>query len=221
MHIKGGVIVVRKIVDKVPDEVLQQDLKKYRQRVIELGATDAKIISTDMVVIDERVRAKCIYPKCTWYGTNAHCPPHALDLEQVRKIVNNFRYAIVAMIKITPEEMLGLPAKNKSLPARGRVKNYEIIGKIEAEAFFDGYHLALGFASGPCKIAFCPKDECNALIPGQPCRHPLRSRSSMEGAGIDAFTMAAKVGWDVYPIGTHSSPSEVPHGTRLGLVLIY
>jgi hypothetical protein len=33
--------------------------------------------------------------------------------------------------------------------------------------------------------------------------------------------MAAKVGWDVYPIGGSISPSEVPHGTKLGLVLIY
>ena len=66
--------MTRKIVDVVPDELLQSDLEKYRQRAIELGATDAKIITSDMVIVDERVRAKCIYPKCPWYGTNAHCP---------------------------------------------------------------------------------------------------------------------------------------------------
>ena len=43
----------------------------------------------------------------------------------------------------------------------------------------------------------------------------------MEGAGMDAYTMATKVGWGIYPIGKYSSPSDVPHGTRVGLVLIY
>lgn len=79
--------MVHKIVEKVPDEQLQGDLERYRQRVLELGATDAKIITTDTVLIDERVRAKCLYPRCSFYGSNAHCPPHALDLEQVKKIV--------------------------------------------------------------------------------------------------------------------------------------
>jgi len=43
----------------------------------------------------------------------------------------------------------------------------------------------------------------------------------MEAVGIDAFTMAAKVGWDIYPIGGSTLPDKVPHGTKLGLVLIY
>jgi len=49
--------MVRKIVEKVPDEQLQKDLKKYRQRALELGATAAKIITTDMVLIGDRVLA--------------------------------------------------------------------------------------------------------------------------------------------------------------------
>ena len=102
-----------------------------------------------------------------------------------------------------------------------QVIKHEIVSKIEAEAFYDGYHLALGFACGPCKAAFCPEIECNALTTGQSCRHRLRARSSMEAVGMDAYTMAAKVGWDIYPIGASVQPSEVPHGTRLGLILIY
>ena len=60
-----GAIVVHKIVEKVPDKVLQQDLEKYRQRALGPGATDAKIITTDIVVIDDRVRLKLI-----WYVLN-------------------------------------------------------------------------------------------------------------------------------------------------------
>ena len=61
--------MVRKIMDTVPDEQLRKDLEKYRQRAIDLGSTDAKIITTDMVLIDERVRAKCSTPLCDCYGS--------------------------------------------------------------------------------------------------------------------------------------------------------
>ncbi|MFC2002569.1 DUF2284 domain-containing protein [Chloroflexota bacterium] len=213
--------MVRKIVEKAPPEVLQQDLEKYRRRALELGATDAKIITTDMVLIDERVRAKCYYPKCGSYGTNANCPPYAMEVDLVSKVVNNFQYAIFTRFEVPSEEIAGPEARAKGLTARAQIKNHEIVSKIESEAFYDGYYLAMGFAGGPCKSAFCPNDECSALVPGQACRHPYRARSAMEGVGMDAFSMAAKVGWDVYPIGVSVLPSEIPHGTRLGLVLIY
>ena len=213
--------MVRKIVEKVPDELLQQDLEKYRQRAMELGTTDAKIVTTDMVVIDERVRAKCIYPKCDQYGTNAQCPPYAMDLDMVRKVVKNFRYAIFTRLEVPSEKIAGREALEKGSFGRAHMKTHEIVSKIEAEAFFDGYHLALGFACGPCKALFCGNQECTALIPGQGCRHPLRARSSMEGVGMDVFILATKVGWDVYPIGASISPADVPCGGTYGLILIY
>jgi hypothetical protein len=43
----------------------------------------------------------------------------------------------------------------------------------------------------------------------------------MEGVGMNAYLMATKVGWDIYPIGKSILPSEVPYGSKLGLVLIY
>jgi len=213
--------MVQKIVEKVPDEQLQKDLEKYRKRALELGATDARIITTDMVLIDERVRAKCMYPKCRSYGTNANCPPYGMDLDLTMKVVNNFNYGIFYMIKVPAEMVAGPEVIGKRLNIPSLTKNYEIASRIEAEAFHDGYYFALGFAGGPCKSVFCPDDECTALIPGQSCRHPLRSRSSMEGVGMDAYTMATKVGWDIYPVGVSTLPSDVPCGLRLGLVLIY
>ena len=213
--------MVRKIVERVPDEQLQKDLEKYRQRALELGATDAKVITTDKVVIDERVLAKCTYPKCSRYGTNINCPPYAMSLEQVRKVVNNFRYALFIKLEVPSEETAGPEAIDGNLMAPWRIKINEIISKIEAEAFYDGYHLALAFGSGPCKSILCPNTECSALVTGEPCRHPLRARSPMEGVGMDVFTMATKVGWDIYPIGDNTLPSEVPCGLRLGLVFIY
>ena len=212
--------MVHKIAEEVPAEQLQKDLEKYRQKALELGSTDAKIITSDMVLIDERVRAKCTTPLCGCYGTNANCPPNAIDLDLMRKMVNKFHYAIFIMIKVPSEEMSGPEFRKKRLAARSAIKNFEIVSKIESAAFYDGYHLAVGFGGGPCKLYFCPDKECSALVSGQPCRHALRARDSMEGVGMDAFAMAAKADWEIYPIGRSAQPSEVPHATRLGLVLI-
>jgi predicted metal-binding protein len=212
--------MVRKIVENVPEGLLKQDMEKYRQRAIELGAADAKVITSDMVIIDDRVRIKCIYPKCKWYGTNRNCPPYALELDQIRKMVNGFSYAIFIQ-QILPTEI----SAGKRTPESHKISQHfvktqaEILSKVESEAFYDGYYLAVAFGSGPCKGLFCPADDCAALTLGKGCRHPLRARSAMEAVGMDAFKMAAKVGWDVYPIGV--SPSNAPHANRLGIVFIY
>lgn len=213
--------MVRRIVEVVPEEMLQQDLEKYRQRAIELGATDAKIITTDMILIDERVRAKCIVPLCSNYGTSANCPPYAMDLDLIREVVKNFQYAIFYMMRIPSQEMAGPDFRKKRLGAPSSIKHFEIAAKVESEAFYDGYYLAMAFAGGPCQSYLCPDKECSALVPGQGCRHPYIARLSMEGVGMNAYLMATKVGWDIYPIGKSILPSEVPYGTKLGLVLIY
>ena len=213
--------MAQKIVEKISEEKLQQDLEKYRQRAIELGASDAKIITMDKVVIDERVLAKCTYPKCPGYGTNANCPPYAMSPDQIRKVVNNFSYAIFIKLEIPSNHTAGREAIDKNLVMPYRRKLSEIVAKIESEAFYDGYHLALGFGSGTCKALFCPDIECRALVTGQACPHRLKARSPMEGVGMDVYTMATKVGWDIYAIGDNTLPSEVPYGLRLGLVFIY
>lgn len=212
--------MVRRISANVPEDVLKQDLENYRQTAVELGAADAKIITTDKILIDERVRAKCFVPACGSLGKNAHCPPHALDLDFVRKVISNFQYAIFYMLKVPSIESAGPDYRRKKLGEKPAKKNWEISSKIESKAFYDGYHLAVAFSGGPCEPYLCGNQACD-LLAGEGCRNPLQARPSMEAVGMDAFIMAANVGWEVYPIGRSLSPSEVPHGTRLGLVLIY
>jgi len=212
--------MVRKVVEKVSEEQLQKDLEIYRKRAVELGASDAKIITTDMVILDERVRAKCMYPKCPSYGLSVHCPPYTQDLDQIRKIISNYKYAILIKLDVPPQDMAGPDAKKRRAWTPYGMKRYEIVGKLESEAFHDAYHFALAFVGGSCKIYFCPNVECSALKPGQACRAPLKARPSMEAVGMDVYTMAAKVGWNIYPIGERTPPSEVACGVFIGIVFI-
>jgi predicted metal-binding protein len=118
-------------------------------------------------------------------------------------------------------KMAGVEAKKKRLYSPSYRKTFEIVSKVESEAFYDGYYLAMGFACGSCKSVFCPNIDCEALLPGGACRYPLKARPSMEAVGINAYAMAARIGWDIYPVGVSISPDEVPSGSALGLVLIY
>lgn len=215
--------MVRKIVEKVSQKRLISDLQRYRKEAIKFGATDAKIIKSSEVIIDERAYAKCIYPKCRFFGTSANCPPYSIKPEEIRRIIKRYRYGIIFTSE-APSEMFVGPfealAKRKDANAHRR-KIYEITSKLESLAFYDGYYFAMGFGAGPCKSAFCEKLECQALKPGNSCRFPLKARSSMEGVGMDVFGMAARMGWDIYPCGAGVSPEDVPLGRRIGIVFIY
>jgi predicted metal-binding protein len=213
---------VRRVITEAAENEILEDLQKYKEEMLSLGASDVEIITADAVIFDQRVRLKCFNPRCYWYGTNAQCPPHAPGVDFFRKTVSEYRYALFYRIKVPSEDFAGdvstdIPGESK--PARRQKLNYEIASKIEARAFYEGYYLASGFAGGPCKPVFCLDGECTQLITGKGCRAPLRSRMSMEGAGMNAMEMASKYGWQVYPCGRNAE--GVPHGTSLGIIFIF
>ena len=207
--------MVRKIVEKVPTNVLMADLERYQQEVIEWGATDAKIISSSEIVLDERVAMKC--RRCAYYGTNLNCPPYCPTPQEMREIVNKYRYAVFFTVQGPPAIVAG--PREVRMPAARKVA--EIASRLEGTAFYEGYYLSLGFATGSCKSAFCSDIECPALKLGQACIEPLKARSSPEGVGMDVYLMATRVGWDIYPCGVSTKEEDVPLGRRCGLVLIY
>ncbi len=212
--------MAQKIIDVVPEKQLKQDLEKYRKRAMELGATDAKIIPANMTVLDERVVAKCNYPKCPSYGTNLNCPPYAMSVDEVRKVINNFRYGILIKMEVPPEHIAGKEAREKKTVIPYSRKLAEITAKIESQAFYDGYHLAIAFGSGTCKQLFCPDIDCQALLLGKGCPHRLKARSGMDAVGIDVYKTVTKAGWDIYPIGDNTSPNDIPLGLRVGIIFI-
>jgi len=206
---------------EVTESRLQVDLSRYRDLAMQLGATDAKIISTEAVIVDERVRARCFSPRCPYYGTNLHCPPHAWDLDFTRKTVGKYKCGVFAMLRVPPEEHAGPdyddPSKHR---VPGALKMYEIVSKIQSAAFYEGHHLAVAFGGGPaCKRVFCPKLDCQGLQ-GKGCRFALKVNPSMHSVGMDVYAMVSNAGWDIHPIGKKAEPCQVPFGTEAGLVLL-
>jgi len=96
--------MVRKIELRISEDELSKDLEKYRQRAISLGATDAKIVTTSVIQVDERVTLKCRIPTCFGYGTSANCPPHTITPSEMRGLIQRYDHAIFLKLAVRPEE---------------------------------------------------------------------------------------------------------------------
>jgi len=206
--------LLRKIHDTVPEHILQRDLELYRQLAVSQGASDASVITADQILLDERVSLKCIYPRCPVYGTCANCPPYTPSSERMRDVLRSYHVALFFRISIPSEALTDGDGEYKLL-------GLTIVSDIESRAYYDGYYLSLGFSGASCKSTLCPDEPCSAVLPGTSCRHPYISRASMHGTGMDAFRMAVRQGWDVYPVGKLTVPGDIPHLSYFGLVLIY
>jgi predicted metal-binding protein len=198
---------------------VEKKLDKYCTLAIQLGASDAKIITSDQVIIERRVSAKCSIPKCASYGTCRNCPPYTPSAVEMKEIVSEYEYAIFVRIVLAPQELTS--SSSTSHTKADPKKIFQLVSGVESRAFYDGYCLAMGLAGGSCRRALCNNAACNAIVPGESCRYPLKSRPSMESVGINAFKMAVNMGWDIYPMGKTTCPNDVPHGNRLGLIMLF
>src|SRR5680860_1454361 len=190
--------------------------------VMKLGCSDAKIVSTDLVVIDERVLARCVSPMCPYYMTNLNCPPHSFTPDETRRLVKCYDHGIFIMLSVPPEEHTSkdyYDSKKHRIPSS--IKMYKMVAEVQNAAYYDGYPLATAFSGEPCcKRVFCPNQEC-AGIKGDGCRFGHKVNPTMHSVGMDVFTMAARVGWSIYPIGKSTDPDQIPFGLEMGLVLIH
>ena len=204
----------------VDDEELLEDLNRYVDFALKLGCEDAKIIPATMVRVDERLRLKCRISMCHHYNNCANCPPHSPTVEEMRKIIPMYRYAVVIKRDVEPKEEFVDPKEEIDI-ARHYRKNMEIVGLLEAQAFSDGYYFAMGFAGGSCQHALCMMQECNVLK-GKRCRFVLKARPAMEAVGIDVMHLAMKLGWEVYPVRARPiPPEEFPCAKTFGIIFVY
>ncbi len=71
----------------------QSELEQFeflRKTALENGAVAAKIITTDKIVIEDRIVLKCKVG-CPNYGKTLMCPPYTPTAEEFRKIVKEYR----------------------------------------------------------------------------------------------------------------------------------
>jgi predicted metal-binding protein len=207
-------------LNKIPLKVLKKDLKKYTALARELGSDDAVIIPARKVRFDERVRIKCRVPMCHLYGSSPNCPPYTPDVETMKRAMKKYRWALLFRYDVpNPDDFIDQEKWLKGHEKHQR-KIHDIVSILESVAFNDGYYFAVGFSAGGCKTALCSGMVCQFLDSGR-CRFPLKSRPSMEGVGIDTFELAARVGWEIYPIASrYSDPASIKCAVSMGILFI-
>ena len=211
------------------DEAFAQDLINI---ALTSGAKDALMISTEKIIIDPRVRLKCLVPPCNMSGICKNCPPYGLSHEQTMRKVNKHNNALFFHVevdsKFIAEQEIGDAFREYKMDKSGKLLVlgahqllvFQIVALIEKRLNELGYKPS-GYVAGACKELLCfLHDDCVMIAAKKPCRHQDISRPSMESCGMDVFSMAAEVGWDIYPIGRNLHQNDVPKGLLAGLVLV-
>jgi len=209
---------IEKIGTILDESKLLKDLERYKEKVFELGAANAKIIKTEEIPVDERVPLKCQIPRCFGYGTSAHCPPNTMKPDELRKHLKNYQWAIFFTRNLQTELLLKDATDKDRIAAFQSI--YKYVKSIESMAFYDGHYLAFGLGAGSCRRTFCGQHKTCSALEGKSCRFGLLARPSMEAVGINVYKMTAAVGWDIYPIGKHANAEETPNGLLAGLVVV-
>jgi predicted metal-binding protein len=164
---------------------------------LEKGASDAKIIPTNKVIIEDRVVLKCKVG-CNNYGKTLACPPYTPSAEEFRKIVSEYSYALFMKFTLNaqaePEVLDKLtaaetdPTVSKQIKEKAakfwqdwkddKRKMLQIVVDLEKAAMNKGYSLAISFVSGHCQL--CEKCNTETRI----CRNPNLARWSEDAVGV-------------------------------------
>jgi predicted metal-binding protein len=177
------------------------DLTKFdflKELALELGASDAKVILANDIVVENRVVLKCRVG-CKHYGKTLMCPPHSPSVDEFRKILSEYKYTLVlkfkSKISVSTEIAKHLSKKenDSSLTKemrekisafwdswkKDKLKLLKMVRDIEKTAMNKGYSLALGFTTGSCLLC----DKCN--LEQKVCIHPTEARYTAQSVGVN------------------------------------
>ena len=208
-------------------KTIEEISKKYNTK----AEGKAKIIETKDIVMDLRVRWKCIIPTCFGYGSSAHCPPHSPTYEQMKEIVSAYKYAL--FIRYSPLVTRNLVPQYGTEGIQIANETNEIVGIVEAEAGYMGYYLAMGFKGGPCGLCGMFSPQYNAdfalgkeipkcsVLEGKMCSQFLKARPALEASSVDVFATSRKIGWESpYIIMPEHPEKSVPNANWHCMVLL-
>jgi len=198
-------------------KVLPKRFSEFIEVALRAGATAARIISSNWVVIDERVRLKCEVPRCAGYGQYLTCPPYVMSVEAFSKIRSSYKWGLLVQVEAKDIDSTDkdkgrinrtILKENRKLHRSFKLKLLEIVEAVESAAFKKGMRFATGLVGGSCVLC----ERCVDDKSSQVCRHPFRARPPMEAVGIDVVKTAQNAG---LPIHLSSSKNVVWTGLIL------
>jgi predicted metal-binding protein len=216
---------------------VQQDLKTLVDRIEKLHGVDkAAILPAKDIIVDEKVRWKCMYPVCFGYNTSAVCPPRTPPVDECERIIHSYRYSIIFQLGVPVADFTGEDWPTKA--GKHFVVNNRVCNVVEAWANSMGYRQAVSFQGGPCtglitgpctglrlardnNAASEDSSRTCAVLQGKSCRNFLKVRPAMEAMAIDVVATIQSLCWDlVYIGGSTNNPADIPCASTVGLLLV-
>ncbi len=182
--------------------------------------SDLKPISTEIIVVADWVRFKCRYG-CRAYGRHLCCPPFAPTPEETRRVISEYRHAVLARFEARPRLEL-LPEHTHHALWDSVTKMHKTIYELERRALLSGYYKAFGMGALPCTLCeSCvieeklDKDEVVYDLDVLKCRHKDIMRPSMEACGIDVFKTLDNAGFEMKVLKDYAERLEL-----FGMILL-
>jgi predicted metal-binding protein len=181
-----------------------------------LGALEAKIVSPDKMVVEDRVLLKCL-SGCDSYGKKFVCPPYTPTPDAFRKMLKEYRKVLIVKFpaEAEAEEDVGRSLhKNQYSPEtpsdlRERTKDFWnewggdkrriLLSMLDLEkaAFNRGYTLAVSLTAGSCTL--CAKCNMEAT-----CTHPTMARYPEHALGVNVKKTLKNIGMTIkFPFEEH------------------
>jgi len=192
------------------------EFKFLVDKAMESGCRDVKIIPSSEVVVEDRVRLKCLVG-CPNYGNNLKCPPYTPKVDEFRKILSE--YEKVMIIKFDTDqikshndqlitEMVDAPEMKLNTEEYSQVKELwmssyrkmlTLLLNLEKLAFDGGFTFATAFFGGSCQLC----EVCN--VEEGTCLNPTMARFACEAMGINLMKTAENTQIDL----TFKNPAAV------------
>ena len=191
------------------------ELSRLLQIACELGASEAVVVTSSDIFVEDNLASRCQSPRCENYGLAKSCPPHVAGPAVFRKLLQNYPRAIFFKIDV-PAEFLFSSESREIFQLL-----HEVASAIEHSATAMGCAGARAFAGGSCKEIFCREHkDCAALTGDGACRFPETARPSMSGFGVDVSRLFQTAGWEMNWETRNPDAASIKMASVAGLVLI-
>jgi predicted metal-binding protein len=193
----------------------EPETEKFRflaDKARKAGAADARIIPAGGIVVEDRVRQKCMNG-CYESGKYLTCPPHAPPVEAFRKSLGDYRYALLVKFSsgaVFAENIRSLFFRaliDPAVPETSKEsavaflaefipetqKLHKVMLDLEQAAINAGYPFALTTICGPgCRLC----ETCN--VQEGKCIRPTMKRFAPEALGINVVKTTADAGMPIH-----------------------
>lgn len=148
------------------------NIEKFEEFISQYPIFEYRIIDTEDIHIQERVRTIC-EKECQRYGSTWACPPAVGTLEECGAKIRAFPHAVffssVAEVSdiMNMEELLSTRQEHENLTS--------LLGEYVKQQGYDIYILS---------TESCDACERCAYLDGQPCRFPERMHPCLESHGV-------------------------------------